>query len=222
MGRACALGLAADGYDVTVMARSADRLIEVETEAANRGLLVHAVAGDVADEGAMQAAVEAHRARAGRLDVLFSNAGTFFEGSIEETGPAQADIQIGVNLRATHLLVRACLPMLREAGQQHRKALIAVTSSMAGKRGFDDLAMYSATKAGLVGWAQSAHLELGSAGIQVTAICPGFVATDMVAGTTQTDLMSAESVYEVLRFLLRTDPNCMVPEIQLVRPGRWT
>lgn len=222
IGRACALGLAADGYDVTILARSRTKLADVEAEAAECGSTVHAVAADIADGEAMTEAVAEHTARAGRLDVLVSNAGTFFEGSIEATGPTETDSQLEVNLRATHLLVRECLPLLREAGNEHRKALIAITASIAAKRGFGDLAMYSATKAGLVGWAQSAHLELGPAGIQVTAICPGFVETEMVAGTTKQDLMSATSVYEALRFLLRTDPNCMVPEIQLVRPGQWT
>lgn len=222
IGRACALGLAADGYDVTIVARSQSKLDAVEAAAAEAGLRVHGLAADLADDDGMAGVVASHTARTGRMDVLFSNAGTFHEGPIESTGPAETDAQLRLNLRATHLLVRECLPLLRAAGQEHRKALIAVTASMAAKRGFGDLTMYSATKAGLVAWTQSAHLELGPEGIQVTALCPGYVDTDMVAGTTEQDLMSAGSVLEALRFLLRTDPNCMVPEIQLVRPGRWT
>ena len=67
--------------------------------------------------------------------------------------------------------------MLKEAGAEHGKALMVNTASIAGKYGQGWLAAYSATKFGVVGLTQAMHKELGNDGIQVTAICPGFVAT---------------------------------------------
>lgn len=222
IGRACALGLAADGYDVTIVGRSRSALQAVCSAGEGADGAIHHVVADLADAGSIEGVVAEHRSRYGRLDVLLSNAGTYFEGPLEETGVEETDNQLDLNLRATHLLVRECLPMLSVAGESHRKALVAVTASIAGKRAFGNLAMYSASKAGVIGWTQGAHLELSPRGIQVTALCPGFVDTPMLAETSEQDLISPESVHQALRFLLSTDPNCMIPELQLVRPGRWT
>ena len=69
--------------------------------------------------------------------------------------------------------------MLKEAGAEHGKALVVNTASIAGERGQGWLAAYSATKAAVVGLTQAAHMELGSDGIQVHGLRPGFVDTPM-------------------------------------------
>ncbi len=69
--------------------------------------------------------------------------------------------------------------MLREAGAEHGKALIVNTASVAGKSGQPWLSVYSATKAAVVGFSQSTQKEIQNDGIQVTALCPGFVDTPM-------------------------------------------
>jgi short-subunit dehydrogenase len=70
---------------------------------------------------------------------------------------------------------------------------------------------------------QAMHKELAQDGIQVTALCPGFVATamtDWVEGEVPKDQMiQPEDIAEAIRYLLRTSPNCIVPEIQFIRPG---
>jgi short-subunit dehydrogenase len=113
--------------------------------------------------------------------------------------------------------------MLREAGGEHRKALIVNTASIAGKRGQPWLSVYSATKAGVVGFSQATQKEVEHDGIQVTALCPGFVDTPMtefVRGQVpQEDMIRPEDVAESVRFLLRTSPACLVPEIVFMRPG---
>jgi short-subunit dehydrogenase len=122
-----------------------------------------------------------------------------------------------------YLVARECIPMLREAGAEHGKALMANTASYAGKRGQGWLAAYSATKFGVVGLSQALHKELSNDGIQVTALCPAFVATpmtDWVEGQVPKEQMiQPEDIAEAIRYLLRTSPACIVPEIQFVRPG---
>ena len=99
---------------------------------------------------------------------------------MDEITTKKLDMQIGVNLRGLIIATREALPMLKEAGAEHGKALIVNTASIAGKTGQGWLSVYSATKAGVVGL-QPGDPEGGTAndGIQVTALCPGFVDTPM-------------------------------------------
>ena len=113
--------------------------------------------------------------------------------------------------------------MLKEAGAEHGKALIVNTSSIAGKAGQPWISVYSATKFGVVGFSQAMQKELGQYGIQVTAMCPGFVDTAMtewVRGqVAQDEMIQPEDIAEAVRFLLRTSPNCVVPEVIFARPN---
>ena len=122
------------------------------------------------------------------------------------------------------LATREALPLLREAGAEHGKALIVNTASIAGKSGQGWLAVYSATKAGMVGYSQATQKEVGGEGIQVTAFCPAFVDTDMTEwARDQVDpqeMIRPEDIAEGVRFLLRTSRYCLVPEIVFTRPGQ--
>jgi len=112
--------------------------------------------------------------------------------------------------------------MLKAAGAEHGKALIANTASIAGKHGQGWLGAYSATKAGVVGLTQALHKELGGDGVQATALCPGFVntaMTDWVDGVPKEDMIQPEDLAEAVRYLLRTSSACFVPELQFVRAG---
>src|SRR3712207_356230 len=112
--------------------------------------------------------------------------------------------------------------MLKEAGQDPRKALVVNSASIAGKFGQPWLAAYSATKGAVVSLSQAAHGELGDSGIQVSAFCPGFVdtpMTDWVEGVPPEEMIKPDDIAEAVRFLLRTSPACVVPEIQFIRAG---
>jgi short-subunit dehydrogenase len=113
--------------------------------------------------------------------------------------------------------------MLKEAGAEHGKALMVNTASIAGKHGQAFLPAYSATKFGVVGLSQALHRELMGDGVQVTALCPAFVATpmtDWVEGQVPKDQMiQPEDIAESVRFLLKVSPACIVPEIQFFRRG---
>ena len=96
------------------------------------------------------------------------------------------------------------------------------TASIAGKYGQGWLAAYSATKFGVVGLSQALHKELAADGVQVSALCPGFVntaMTDWVDGVPKEEMIQPEDIAEAVRYLLRTTPACMVPEMQFIRPG---
>ena len=138
---------------------------------------MEAVPANMAEEEEIAKLVAAHRERYGRLDVVINNAGIGIGGAVADAVTKKLDLQLDVNLRAVYLLARETIPMLKEAGAEHGKALMANTASYAGKHGQGWLAAYSATKFGVVGLSQALHKELSNDGVQVTALCPGFVAT---------------------------------------------
>jgi NAD(P)-dependent dehydrogenase (short-subunit alcohol dehydrogenase family) len=223
IGLAIARALAEDGYGVTISGRRPDKLEGAAAELRSAGLDVHAHPAQMGDEDEVVALVASHREKWGRLDVLANNAGVGIGEAMDQISAKKLDIQLGANLRGLILATRECLPMLREAGAEHGKALIVNTASVAGKSGQAWLSVYSATKAGVIGFSQSTQKEVDGQGIQVTALAPAFVdtpMTDFVKGQVDAeDMITTEDIAESVRFLLRTSPACLVPEIVFLRPG---
>ena len=215
--------LGKEGYGVTVSARRPEKLDDAAKELEADGIEILSVPANMAKDDDIANLVAQHKERFGRLDVLVNNAGVGIGGTIEGYETKKLDMQLDVNLRSVYLTTRDCIPMLKQAGAEHGKALVVNTASIAGKAGQPWLAAYSATKAGVVGLSQAMHGELGSEGEQVTAFCPGFVATpmtDWVEGQVpKEEMIQPEDIAEAVRFLLSTSRNCVVPEIQFIRPG---
>jgi NAD(P)-dependent dehydrogenase (short-subunit alcohol dehydrogenase family) len=223
IGLAIARALGEDGYALTVSARRPEKLEEAVKGLTDAGIEAQAVPANMTDEDDIKRVVAAHRDRYGRLDVLINNAGVGIGSAIAEAETKKLDMQLDVNLRAVYLTLRECIPMLKEAGAEHRKALVVNTASIAGVRHQPWLAAYSATKAGVIALSGAAHGELAGDGIQVTAFAPGFVDTPMTDWTKgqvpPEDMIRPEDLAEAVRFLLRTSPACIVPEIRFIRPG---
>jgi len=223
IGLAIARALGQDGYSLTVSARRPEKLEEAAQGLKDEGFEVNVVPANMTQEDAIKEVVASHRDRFGRLDVLINNAGLGIAAPIEQAETKKLDMQFDVNLRAVYLTLRECIPMLKEAGHEHRKALVINTASIAGKSGQAGLSAYSATKFAVVGFSQAAHKELSQDGIQVTAICPGFVATAMTDWVEdqipKDEMIRPEDIAEAVRFLLRTSPWCIVPEMMFIRPG---
>ncbi len=223
IGLAIARALGEDGYALTVSARRPDKLEAAVATLTGEGLEATAAAADVTKEEQIVDLVAGHKERYGRLDVLINNAGVGIGGAVAEAQTKHIDMQLDVNLRSYVLGMREALPMLTEAGKEHGKALIVNTASIAGKGGQGWLAVYSASKAAVIGLSQATQMEVGKDGIQVTALCPAFVDTPMtewVRGQVEPkDMIQPEDLAETVRLLLRTSPNCLIPEIVYTRPG---
>ena len=225
IGLAIARALGEDGHALTLSARRPEKLEAAAAELSDEGIELEAVAANMAREEDITALVSAHRERFGRLDVLVNNAGVGIGGPVAEIETKKLDMQLDVNLRALFLCTREALPMLKEAGAEHGKALVVNTASIAGKHGQGWLAAYSASKHGVVGFTQALQKELASDGVHATALCPAFVATpmtDWVQAVAKEEMIQPEDVAEAVRFLLRTSPACIVPEIRFIRPGDGT
>ena len=223
IGLAIAHMLGQEGHALTVAARRPDKLAAAAEELRGAGFDVHEVAGNMADEETIKGVVAAHEERFGRLDVLVNNAGLGIGAAAADQETKKVDLQLAVNLRAIVLFYRESLPLLRAAGTEHRNALVVNTSSISGKSGQPWLSVYSATKAGVIGYTQAMNKELAGDGIKSVALAPGFVETPMTEFVREhvpaEDMIRVEDVAEAVRFVLRTSPNCVIPEIVFQRPG---
>jgi NAD(P)-dependent dehydrogenase (short-subunit alcohol dehydrogenase family) len=221
IGFAIARVLGDEGHGLTLASRRPEKLAEAAETLGSEGFEVEPVAANMADEADIQRVVAAHRERWGRLDVLVNNAGVGFGTAVAEAPTKRVDLQLDVNLRAVILFYRECADMLRAAGAEHRNALVVNTSSLSGKSGQAWLNVYSATKAAVIGWTQAMNKELNSDGIKSVALCPGFVDTAMTEfireHVAQEDMIKTADIAEAVRFLLRTSPQCVVPEIVFQR-----
>lgn len=131
---------------------------------------------DVADWGAVQAAIAAVLARWGRIDVLVNNAGVIDPiASIADADPANWGRAQDVNLKGVFHGMKAVLPTLRAQGG----GTVITVSSGAATRAIDGWSAYCASKAGALMLTQSLHLEEAQHGIRALGLSPGTVATDM-------------------------------------------
>jgi NAD(P)-dependent dehydrogenase (short-subunit alcohol dehydrogenase family) len=135
---------------------------------------VLAIALDVTDKAAVDAAVNRAHDHFGRLDVVVNNAGFGLFGTVEEVSEEQARAQIETNLFGALWVTKAALPLMRAQGSGH----IIQVSSIGGVNAFPLLGLYHASKWGLEGFTQSLAGEVGRFGIKVTLVEPTGYTTD--------------------------------------------
>ena len=119
-------------------------------------------------------ALDRHRERWGRLDVLINSAGAGIMEPLEQAITKHIDRQLDLNLRAVVLFYRHAAELLVEGG-----ALVINIASVHGKRAEGGLAVYSAAKHGVVGLNEAMNLELGPRGVKSCVFCPGYVDTPL-------------------------------------------
>jgi short-subunit dehydrogenase len=223
IGLELARTLGQEGFSLTITARKAEGIERTARELGERGFEVEHLAVNLAEEESIREVVRRHRERYGRLDVLVNNAGVGIGAQAGEHQTKFVDLQLDVNLRSIILFYRECLGLLRDAGAEHRNALVVNLSSLAGKSPQPWLSVYAASKAAVVAYTQAMNKELAGEGVKSVAFCPGFVDTDMsdfVKGSIPPEeMLRTSDIAEALRFLLRVSPACLVPEIMFQRPN---
>jgi 3-oxoacyl-[acyl-carrier protein] reductase len=178
IGRAIALRFAQEGADVICVSRTVENSEKVAGEVRALGRRAWALAVDVADAAAVDAATEKILADPGRVDILVNNAGVTRDGLVMRMSDEDWDTVMNTNLKGALHFTRA---LYRSFARQRSGRMINV-ASVIGLIGNAGQANYAASKAGLIGFTKSVARELASRGICVNALAPGFIETDMTAG----------------------------------------
>jgi 3-oxoacyl-[acyl-carrier protein] reductase len=178
IGAGTARRLAADGFAVAVLdlkEGDSQGTVDAITSAGGRAL---AVGVDVSDAGQVKAAVDKAATELGPPVVLINNAGVIRDNMLFKMSDDDWDTVIGIHLRGSFLMSRACQKYMVDA--KWGRIVNLSSSSALGNRGQVN---YSAAKAGLQGFTKTLAIELGQFGVTANAVAPGFIATDMTAAT---------------------------------------
>jgi NAD(P)-dependent dehydrogenase (short-subunit alcohol dehydrogenase family) len=186
----------AEGASVVMADIEDERGARIAAELGDRCRFIHA---DVAQDGAVDAAVAVSVAEFGGLDCVFNNAGNPGSvGSIEEIDLATFDRTVSIHLRGVFLGIRAAARVLRPQGHGSIINTASVAGMSAGLGGHD----YSACKAAILQLTKTAANELGEDGVRVNAICPGAVPTAIYGRAVGLDAEQAQRTLEFMTVAL--------------------
>lgn len=184
IGKACALELAASGCDVVInYAGNVEAANKTVEELKALGANAEAVKFDVSNQAEVDEAIAGIIEKYGRIDVLVNNAGITRDDLFIRMGEDKWNAVINTNLNSAFYVSKPVVKLM----MKQRSGAIVNTTSVVGLYGNPGQANYSAAKAGLVGFTKSLAKELGSRGIRVNAVAPGFIATDMTKDLGNTD-----------------------------------
>jgi len=175
IGRATSLTLCRAGFDIVVASPELDKNEEVAEEIRASGGEAMTVNLDVTSAESVADSFAQALKHKSRIDVLVNNAGVARDGLAVRMKPADWDLVLNLNLSGAFRCVQQVLPGM----MKNRWGRIIGISSVVGQTGQAGQANYAASKAGLIGLTMSLAREMGSRGITVNAIAPGYVATDM-------------------------------------------
>ena len=176
LGKAIALKFASLGANIVLNYRSSEKeAIEVENEIKGLGVEVLSVKGDISKLEEVENLVSVAKERFGNIDIIVNNAGITKDTLLLRMKEEDFDSVIDVNLKGVFNCLKAITPIMVK--QKHGK--IINISSVVGLTGNAGQVNYAASKAGVIGMTKSLAREVGSRGITVNAVAPGFIETDM-------------------------------------------
>lgn len=175
IGRAIALRLAREGVHLYLLDVNEPGLASVVSATKREGVNVLGRYCDVSQPAQVTQCVADALARWGKIDILVNNAGITYYGDTEKMSAADADRLLAINLHAPIKFTLELLPALLAQPESH----VLNVASFFGLVGTRKLALYTASKFGLVGFSESLRAEYGRRGLGVTALCPGFVDTNL-------------------------------------------
>jgi 3-oxoacyl-[acyl-carrier protein] reductase len=186
IGRSIALALAREGADLFLLDNNAEKLSSVVNEARAHGTEIIGRECDVSRPNEIGESVEALKKTWGRLDILINNAGVIYHGDTGKMTDTQWERLLGINLHAPLLFIRRLLPLLLEQSEAHILNVCSIYGLVPKRK----IAAYQMSKYALVGLSQSLRCEYSPAGLGVTALCPGFVDTNLLAAARDTGWIS--------------------------------
>ena len=176
IGRATALRLAHDGYEVAMMDLDAAGLAETRTQIQQAGGRAHQFPVDLCDPLGVGSVTREIAVTVGAPEVLVNVAGIGLAATVLETSDEDWNRVLAVNLTGPFLTTRATLPLMLDRG----RGVIVNIASVGGQVGLARRAAYCASKAGLVGLTRAVAVDHAREGIRCVAICPGTVETEWI------------------------------------------
>ncbi len=176
IGRAIALRLARDGFEVALADINPAALAEARSAIESAGGRALAITADLTQVEAVRATVQRATAELGGLDVLVNNAGRLVTKPFLDITETDWEALLGLNLKTVFFAMQAAAQVMI-AGQTRGR--LVNLSSIAGRGGRADQAPYAAAKAGIISLTRSAALAFAPHGINVNAVCPGVVDTPL-------------------------------------------
>ena len=230
IGRAICLELASSGYDVAFTYRSNSEMAHsLEKELSGKGARAKGYAVDMADPAALEATLETILKDFPQPEVLVNNAGISIDGLAMRFKLDDFNQLVNTNVRGAFITAQAVMRPMMKA----RKGSIIFLSSVIGQMGNAGQAAYSTTKAALLGMTMSLAKELGSRGIRVNAVAPGFINTDMTSALPAQNkesilaqiplgaLGEAEDVAKAVAFLASPSSRYVTGQVLAVNGGLY-
>jgi NAD(P)-dependent dehydrogenase (short-subunit alcohol dehydrogenase family) len=183
LGARFAKVLAQAGAQVVLASRRVDRLKELRAEIESDGGAAHIVELDVADYASIKSAIAHAETEAGPIDILVNNAGVSVNRRLLDVTPDDYAYVMDTNQRGAFFVAQETAKRMiaRAKGDPKLQHRIVNIASVAGMRVMPQLGIYCMSKAAVVHMTKSMALEWGRFGINVNAICPGFIGTEMNA-----------------------------------------
>ena len=186
IGAATARALASAGVRVALLARRSDQLETLKTEIQKGGGEALVTCADVTKKAEVKKAVDVCLKAFGNIDILINNAGIMPLSMMKNLHEEEWERMVDVNIKGVLFCIGAVLPGMIKQASGH----IVNTSSVAGRKVMMGSAVYCATKFAVSALSEGLRMELGQASnIRVTVIEPGAVATELIRGITDKDIM---------------------------------
>lgn len=173
---------------------------------------IHTARYDARDWSSHEKWIADAAARYGRIDGLINNAGQHSPATLRDATEEQLDEIYAVNCKAPLNMIRHCLPFLEESGAGR----VINVASMSGKRVRNDQVAYNMSKFAVMALTHATRRIGWEKGVRATALCPSFVRTDMVAGTTKVtmaEMTDPNDLAEIASMLLALPNNAVVAEM---------
>jgi short-subunit dehydrogenase len=217
IGRAIALQLAQDGYDLAVCSRSMDKLLELKKDVQQLvpECEVYVKSADVADRSELDAFASFATEQLGHVDVLINNAGVFQPGNVHDEQEGQLEKMLNCNLLSAYHLSRSIIPGMK----QQKRGFIVNICSVASLKAYPGGGSYGISKYAMLGFSDNLREEMKEFGIRVMAICPGATYTDSWEGMDidPERLMPASDIANMVSSSLKLTTRSVVENL-VIRP----
>jgi 3-oxoacyl-[acyl-carrier protein] reductase len=229
IGRAIALSLSREGFYIVVASPEVENNELVAGEIRSGGGEAMTLDLDIGSQESVKEGFGQVLAAKGRVDVLINNAGITRDGLAVRMKPADWDLVLNINLSGAFLAAQQALPGM----MRNRWGRIVNISSVVGQAGSPGQANYAASKAGLIGLTKALAQEVGSRGITVNAIAPGYIDTDMTKGLPdelKRKMLAAvplgrmglpQDIANAVRFLVSDDASYITGHVLAVNGGMY-